>query len=73
MKVMLVNNDGEGVAGYVDVEEGTTLNELLRSELNGRDPDNYMVRVDREPRDGNYELREGNRVTITPKNIEGAR
>jgi hypothetical protein len=72
MKVLFVNNDGGGFADYIDIPHGTTVQELFGRQMAHAKPDNYMIRVNRQPVPRNQVLTEGDRVTFTPTKIEGA-
>jgi len=72
MRVLLVNNEGVGFADYIEVNDGITVAELFTQQMGDRSPDSFMVRVNREQVSGDSVLTEGDRVTITPTNIEGA-
>lgn len=72
MKILLVNNDGSGFADYTEVQPGTTAGQLFQAQMQGQPSDNFLIRVNRERVASGYELRDGDRVTITPTKIEGA-
>jgi hypothetical protein len=72
MKILLVNNEGAGFADYKEISDGLSVSDLFRQEMGDRSPDDFMVRVNREQVSGDRMLVEGDRVTITPTNIEGA-
>jgi hypothetical protein len=72
MKILFVNNDGGGFADYIDIPHGTTVQELFERELGQAKPDNYLIRVNRQPVPRSQVLTEGDRVSITPTKIEGA-
>ena len=72
MKVMFINNDGGGFADYVDIKEGLTVEEFFHDQMPGRQPEDYLIRVNRQPVARDYHLQENDRVTITPTKIEGA-
>lgn len=72
MKVLLINNDGGGFADYIDVEESTTSIQLFENQLRSANPENYLIRVNRQPCPADQVLQEGDRVSITPTKIEGA-
>jgi sulfur carrier protein ThiS len=40
--------------------------------MQGSKPDDFLIRVNRQPVPREYILKEGDRVTITPTKIEGA-
>ena len=72
MRILFINNDGGGFADYLEVAEGTTVEEFFGQQIRGRDPADYLIRVNRQPvaRDG--VLQDGDRITMTPTKIEGA-
>jgi len=72
MQVLYINNDGGGFADYVDVPEGTTVEQFFQKELPGRQPEDYLIRVNRQPVSREQVLKDGDRVTVTPTKIEGA-
>ena len=73
MKILLINNDGAGFADYVEVAEGTTVEKLFAERIpHGRTQD-YLIRVNRQPVPADQMLQEGDRVSLTPTKIEGAR
>jgi sulfur carrier protein ThiS len=71
-KVLLINNDGGGFADYVEVRPGTTVAQLFADRLPGRRPEDYLIRVNRQPVAADQVLQEGDRVSITPTKVEGA-
>jgi len=72
MKIFWLNNDGGGYADYVDVAEGTTIDQFVKQQLPGRCPDDFLIRVNRQPVARDQVLQEGDRVTATPLKITGA-
>jgi sulfur carrier protein ThiS len=72
MKILLINNDGGGFADYVDVSEGMTVLKLFSQTIKGGRPQDYLIRVNRQPTPADQVLCEGDRVSITPVKIEGA-
>lgn len=72
MKILVINNDGSGFADYVDVEEGMTVRQLFERQVRSPKPENYLIRVNRQPVPSNQTLHEGDRVSFTPVKIEGA-
>ena len=72
MKILLVNNEGAGFADYKEIGDGLSVSQLFRQEMGDRNPEDFMVRVNREQVSSDCMLNEGDRVTITPTNIEGA-
>jgi hypothetical protein len=72
MKVLFINNDGGGFADHVEVVDGTTVEQFFEQKLPGREPEDYLIRVNRQPASAAQVLQEGDRVTMTPTKIEGA-
>ncbi len=72
MKILFINNDGGGFADYIEVEEGTTVEKLFAQRIENGRPENYLIRVNRQPAAANQILQEGDRVSFTPTKIEGA-
>jgi sulfur carrier protein ThiS len=72
MKILFVNNDGGGFADYIDIPHGTSVQELFDRQMGQAKPDNYLIRVNRQPVPRAQVLTEGDRVTFTPTKIEGA-
>jgi hypothetical protein len=71
MRILYVNNDGGGFADHIEVAEGTTVQKLFEDRIAGK-PDDYLIRVNRQPATREQVLQEGDRVTFTPVKIEGA-
>jgi hypothetical protein len=73
LNVELVNNDGGGFADYVKVNRGTTVGGLFNQKMTaGANPAKYSIRVNGEQKSSTYELREGDKVSITPLKVQGA-
>lgn len=72
MRLLYINNDGGGYADYVDVAQGMTVEKFFQEHMPGRKPDDYLIRVNRQPVPRDYVLQENDRVTLTPTKIEGA-
>ena len=72
MRVLFVNNDGGGYADYVEVTGGMTVAQFFGKQLPGCEPEDYLIRVNRQPVAKDYVLQDGDRVTMTPTKIEGA-
>ena len=72
MKVLFINNDGAGFADYVDAPEGITIDKFFTERMPGREEQDCLIRVNRQPVARDYILRDRDRVTITPTKIEGA-
>ncbi len=72
MRVLYINNDGGGFADYVTVSEGTTVDQFFKDKMQGRKPEDFLIRVNRQPVPCDYVLQENDRVTVTPTKIDGA-
>ncbi len=72
MRLLYINNLGGGFADYVDVTEGTNVEQFFKDRMQGSKPDDFLIRVNRQPVPREYVLKEGDRVTVTPTKIEGA-
>lgn len=72
INVRLLNNDGGGFAERVKVAPGTTVEQLIRTNGGGGEPENYAIRVNREPATQDHVLQEGDLVTMTPMKVPGA-
>ena len=72
MKVMFLNNDGGGFADHIDVPEGITVAKFFADQMPGRKPEDYLIRVNRQPTSRDQVLQPGDRVSITPTKVEGA-
>ena len=72
MTILYINNDGGGFADYIDVAPGTSVDELFNSRVPHGRPQDYLIRVNRQPVASGQMLAEGDRVSFTPTKIEGA-
>lgn len=72
MKVLVINNNGGGFADYIDVEPGTTVQSLFEQQVAHPSPENYLIRVNRQPVPSDQVLQELDRISFTPVKIEGA-
>ena len=72
MKILFLNHDGGGFADHIDIEEGTTVATLFESRMKDAKPEDYLIRVNRQPCSAGQQLQDGDRVSITPRKIEGA-
>ena len=72
MKALYINNEGGGFADYVEIAEHTTVEKFFNEKLSGRNPQDYLIRVNRQPVPRDYVLQDGDRITITPTKVEGA-
>jgi hypothetical protein len=73
MKIFFINNDGAGFADHMEIQDGTTVERLFELEL-GRHakPEDYLIRVNRQPCSRDQVIAEGDRVSVTPCKIQVA-
>jgi hypothetical protein len=72
MQILVINNDGSGFADFLEVETSTTVQQLFDKQVANPKPENYLIRVNRLPTSRDQILNEGDRVSFTPRKIEGA-
>ena len=72
MRILWINNDGSGFADYVDVQPGVTVDQFFKQQLTGAKPEDFLIRVNRQPVARDQVLQENDRVSATPTKIEGA-
>ena len=72
MRLLYINNDGGGFADYVDVSPSITVEQFFTEKMPGRTPDDFLIRVNRQPVPRDHVLQENDRVTVTPTKVEGA-
>ena len=72
MRILMINNDGAGFADYLTIEPNTTVDAFFAKQMYGREPEDYLIRVNRQPVPRDYVIQEGDRITITPVKIAGA-
>jgi sulfur carrier protein ThiS len=73
MKLLFINNDGGGFADHIEVETDTTVAQLFSQRLPGRKASDFLIRVNRQAVSADQVLHDGDRISITPTKIEGAR
>ena len=72
MRILFINNDGSGFADYLTIAEGTSVGKFFATQLHDGRPEDYLIRVNRQPVARDQVLQEGDRVTMTPTKIQGA-
>lgn len=72
MRILFINNSGGGFADHIEVEDGTTVQKLFAEKVPKEKPQDYLIRVNRQPVSAEQMLHEGDRVSFTPVKIEGA-
>lgn len=73
MRIMYINNSGGGFADYLHLTEETTVEKFFKDKMPSQKAEDYLIRVNRQPVPRDYVLQEGDRITITPTKIDGAR
>ena len=73
MKVFVINNHGGGFANTMELPEGTTIQAVFEQTVPHASADDYLIRLNRGPVAADYVLQDGDRVSITPRKIEGAK
>jgi sulfur carrier protein ThiS len=71
-RILYINNDGSGFADHVEISAGTTVQQLFAERVPHGRPQDYLIRVNRQPAAADQVLQEGDRVSFTPTKIEGA-
>ena len=72
LKCLYINNNGAGFADYVEVAPGTTVEQFFAERIPNGKPQDYLIRINRQPVAANQILQEGDRISVTPTKIEGA-
>jgi len=72
MKILVINNDGGGFADYVEVPEQATVRQVFADQIKSARPEDYLIRVNRQPVPSDQMLQAGDRVSFTPTKIQGA-
>jgi hypothetical protein len=72
MRVLFINNDGGGFADHITVDDGTTVAKLFAEKIPRGRPQDYLIRVNRQPASAEQVLHDSDRVSFTPVKIEGA-
>jgi len=72
MRVLFINNDGGGFANRIEIVDGMTVGQLFADRLPHGRPEDYLIRVNRQPTSGDAVLQPEDRISITPTKIEGA-
>ena len=72
MKVLFINCHGGGFAAEIDVAEGLTICQLFEERMPSESSVDFLIRVNRQAVPADQVLQPGDRITITPRKIEGA-
>ena len=66
-------NSSGGWADCLDVPQGQSVEMLFRETMPGRQPEDFLIHVNRQPVSLDTVLQDGDRVTITPLQTEQAK
>ena len=69
--IRLIINEGAGETLRLDIEDGTTLTELLEEYVTGYSEEKYVATVNGVEKENGYELRNGDSVSVVPKKFKG--
>ena len=58
MKILFLNHDGGGFADHIEIEEGTTVETLFASRMKDARPEDYLIRVNRQPCSAGQQLQD---------------
>lgn len=72
MKILFINHHGGGFAGETEIADGTTVVQLFEQRMPHEEPGDYLIRVNRQHTAADQVLQPGDRVSFTPRKIEGA-
>lgn len=72
IKITLLNLEGGGFSDLLEVAQGTTVGALFDRKFGPEQAPRYVIRVNNRPVVHQYVLQEGDKVSFTPRKIEGA-
>jgi hypothetical protein len=72
VRILYINNDGSGFADHVEIAADTTVGQFFAERAPHGRPQDYLIRVNRQPAAADQVLQAGDRVSFTPTKIEGA-
>lgn len=73
VQVFYINNNGGGFADKVDCPDGETVGEFFNRNMRGQSAASFLIRLNRAECAVGDVMHEGDRLSITPSKIEGAR
>ena len=73
MKILMINNEGGGFADHIEVAENISVAQLFLEKMPGRKSTDFLIRVNRQPAAADQVLQLGDRISITPLKLEGAK
>jgi hypothetical protein len=72
MRILYINNNGGGFANYVEIEPNTTVASFFARHMPDQKPEDFLIRVNRQPAAADQVLQENDRISITATKIAGA-
>ena len=72
ISVYFINNAGQGFADWINIAEGKTVGQFFGEKLPGENPNKYCIRVNRNPVNSDYVLRNQDHVSFTMQHAKGA-
>ena len=72
MKVFYLNNDGGGFADTIEIPDAQSVQQFFKQRMSGSKPQDYLIRVNRQPTSADQVLHEHDRISISPTKIHGA-
>lgn len=72
IKAYFINAAGGGYSEVLEVDQGCTVEELFESMMEGCNPKNYLILVNRGPAAADEVIQDGDRISITPVQVKGS-
>jgi len=72
IQITYINNDGGGYCDTLNIASGITVDAFFKEKMPGREPENFMIRVNRQQTSRDQVLVANDRIAITPTKIDGA-
>ncbi len=70
--VSVINGIGNSFSQKIEIKEGMNISELVKQQTKRKTLKSLVIKVNREYVEDDYILSHNDRISITPKNIEGA-
>jgi hypothetical protein len=72
MRILYINNHGGGYANHIEIAEGLTVQQLFEQQMPHAKPQDFLIRVNRQPAAKDQVLQPEDRISFTATKIEGA-
>ena len=72
MRILFINHHGGGFASEIEIADAQSVSGLFDERMPHEAPEDYLIRVNRQPAAAEQVLQPGDRVSFTPRKIEGA-